>query len=131
MTKYVKIKENGDVLEYAPRDIPGISNWGLDEANVLAAGFLPLEETPQPRDGNPRAVLKYCGGAMFKNILVIGSWVASIVLAYQLGTSRAEVQYIEKKVEVVKYEKGKACNLLAKPNLGDDDISRLFDNGQL
>lgn len=44
---------------------------------------------------------------MFKNILVIGSWVASIVLAYQLGTSRAEVQYIEKKVEVVKYEKGK------------------------
>lgn len=68
---------------------------------------------------------------MFKNILVIGSWVASIVLAYRLGASRAEVQYIEKKVEVVKYEKGKACNLLAKPNLGDDDISRLFDNGQL
>ena len=50
MTKYVKIKENGDVLEYAPRDIPGISNWGLDEANVLAAGFLPLEATPQHRD---------------------------------------------------------------------------------
>ena len=68
---------------------------------------------------------------MFKNILVVGSWVASIVLAYQLGTSRAEVQYIEKKVEVVKYEKGTACNLLAKPNLGDDDISRLFDNGRL
>ena len=41
MTKYVKIKENGEALEYAPRDIPGISNWGLDEANVLAAGFPP------------------------------------------------------------------------------------------
>lgn len=58
MTKYVKIKENGEALEYAPRDIPGISNWGLDEANVLAAGFLPLEETPQPRDGK-RYVLSY------------------------------------------------------------------------
>lgn len=58
MTKYVKIKENGEALEHAPRDIPGISNWGLDEANVLAAGFLPLEETPQPRDGK-RYVLSY------------------------------------------------------------------------
>lgn len=35
-----------------------ISNWGLDEANVLAAGFLPLEETPQPRDGK-RYTLSY------------------------------------------------------------------------
>lgn len=51
MTKYVKIKENGEALEYAPRDIPGISNWGLNETNVLAAGFLPFEETPQPNDG--------------------------------------------------------------------------------
>lgn len=51
MTKYVKIRENSEALEYALRDIPGISNWGLDKDNLSAAGFLPLEETLQPNDG--------------------------------------------------------------------------------
>lgn len=47
MIKYAKINENGQ-LEYAPRNIPGISNWIEDEAAVLAAGYLPVEEKEVP-----------------------------------------------------------------------------------
>lgn len=39
---------------------------------------------------------------MFKNILVIGSWVASIVLAYQLGASRADFAELAKLLNVIK-----------------------------
>ncbi len=48
MTEYAKILENGN-LEYAPRDIPGVSNWGLNEANVLAAGYLPVDSVVAPK----------------------------------------------------------------------------------
>lgn len=41
---------------------------------------------------------------MFKNILVIGSWVASIVLAYQLGASQADFAELSK---LLKGKKGK------------------------
>lgn len=68
---------------------------------------------------------------MFKNILVIVSLAASWCLAYYLGASNTEVKNITKEVEVIKYEKVAACHIMAQPNLGDDDISRLFDNGQL
>ncbi len=47
MTKYAKISENG-ILEYAPRNIAGASNWGLNAANVLAAGYLPVDSTVAP-----------------------------------------------------------------------------------
>lgn len=39
---------------------------------------------------------------MFKNILVIGSWVASIVLAYQQGTSRADFAELSKLLKGIK-----------------------------
>lgn len=47
MTEYAKIKEDG-TLEYAPRNIPGVSNWINDEAAVLAAGYLPFVEVVIP-----------------------------------------------------------------------------------
>lgn len=47
MTQYAKIKEDG-TLEYAPRNIPGISNWIEDTPAVLAAGYLPLAEIELP-----------------------------------------------------------------------------------
>lgn len=47
MTEYAKINENAQ-LEYAPRNIPGISNWIEDETAVLAAGYLPVEEREVP-----------------------------------------------------------------------------------
>lgn len=47
MIKYVKLKENG-TLEYAPRNIQGVSNWINDEAAVLEVGYLPLEEIETP-----------------------------------------------------------------------------------
>lgn len=48
--KFVKILENG-WLEYAPKNIEGISNWINDEQAVRQAGFLPLveEATPEGR----------------------------------------------------------------------------------
>ncbi|MBS4773443.1 MAG: hypothetical protein KHX55_04110 [Proteobacteria bacterium] len=45
--KYAKILENG-ILEYAPRDIPGVSNWIEDETAVLAAGYLSVAEVETP-----------------------------------------------------------------------------------
>ncbi len=39
---------------------------------------------------------------MFKNILVIGSWVASIVLAYRLGASRADFAELAKLLKGIK-----------------------------
>ena len=45
--RYAKILENGS-LEYAPRNIDGVSNWINDEAAVLAAGYLPVSEEAIP-----------------------------------------------------------------------------------
>lgn len=47
MTKYAKLNENG-LLEYAPINRNGISNWINDENAVLVAGYLPLEELEPP-----------------------------------------------------------------------------------
>lgn len=68
---------------------------------------------------------------MFKNILFVSCWLVSWGLAYQLGMSRAEIRYIEKKVEVVRYETKEVCRIMAEPSLGDDDISKLFADGKL
>lgn len=48
MPKYGKLLENGGI-EFAPRDNNGISNWIENEADVLAAGYLPMviPETPK------------------------------------------------------------------------------------
>lgn len=43
MTNYAKINENG-LLEYAPKNKNGISNWINDTEMVLAEGFLPVQE---------------------------------------------------------------------------------------
>lgn len=47
MGKYAKIKEDG-TLEYAPRNQSGVSNWIMDEAAVLASGYLPVSEQVIP-----------------------------------------------------------------------------------
>ena len=57
--KYAKVKED-KTLEYAPRNIPGISNWIEDESAVLAAGYLPVAELVLPEG-------KYISGYEIKN----------------------------------------------------------------
>nr|DAI59761.1 MAG TPA: hypothetical protein [Caudoviricetes sp.] len=57
--KYAKVKED-KTLEYAPRNIPGISNWIEDESAVLAAGYLPVVELVLPEG-------KYISGYEIKN----------------------------------------------------------------
>lgn len=47
MIHYAKIKDDG-TLEYAPRNIPGISNWLSTPTAVIAAGYLPVVETETP-----------------------------------------------------------------------------------
>ena len=46
--RYAKILENGS-LEYAPRNIDGVSNWIEDVDAVLAAGYLPVSEEVIPQ----------------------------------------------------------------------------------
>ena len=57
--KYAKVKED-KTLEYAPRNIPGISNWIEDESAVLAAGYLPVAELVLPEG-------EYISGYEIKN----------------------------------------------------------------
>ena len=57
--KYANVKED-KTLEYAPRNIPGISNWIEDESAVLAAGYLPVAELVLPEG-------KYISGYEIKN----------------------------------------------------------------
>ena len=45
--RYAKILENGS-LEYAPRNIDGVSNWIEDVDAVKAAGYLPVKEEAIP-----------------------------------------------------------------------------------
>ena len=47
MPKYAKLNESG-LLEYAPINHNGVSNWINDKNAVLAAGYLPLEDTDVP-----------------------------------------------------------------------------------
>lgn len=47
MSKYAKLNKNG-LLEYAPINYNGVSNWINDNNAVLAAGFLPVEEKETP-----------------------------------------------------------------------------------
>lgn len=67
---------------------------------------------------------------MSKGILSILAIIGLCYLSYLLGKSRTETKYITKEVEVIKYENKEICNLLARPNLGDDAISRLFELNQ-
>jgi len=68
---------------------------------------------------------------MCKYIVLIAALAASWVFAYWLGTTKAEIQYITKEKEVVRYEKNCATGLLGQPNIDDDAIVRLFNNNQL
>lgn len=68
---------------------------------------------------------------MRKPIVLIAALLASWAFAYWLGTTKAEIKYITKEKEIIKYEKTCAAGLLAKPNLADDAIVQLLDAGKL
>lgn len=68
---------------------------------------------------------------MRKPIVLIAALLASWAFAYWLGTTKAEIKYITKEKEVIKYEKTCATDILAKPNLADDVIVQLLDAGKL
>lgn len=48
--KYAKLV-NG-ALQYAPRNKGSVSNYNQDVTAMLADGYLPVEETEYPKDGN-------------------------------------------------------------------------------
>ena len=66
-----------------------------------------------------------------QKLIVLTALLASWIFAYWLGTTKAEIKYVTKEKEVIRYEKTCATNLLAKPSLADDDIVRLLDAGKL
>lgn len=68
---------------------------------------------------------------MRKPIVLIAALLASWAFAYWLGTTKAEIKYITKEKEVIKYEKTCATDILAKPNLADNAIVQLLDAGKL
>lgn len=67
---------------------------------------------------------------MSKAILSILAIFGLCYLSYLLGKSQTKTEFITKEVEVIKYENKEICNLLARPNLGDDAISQLFELNQ-
>lgn len=60
-------------------------------------------------------------------IIIVTSWF----LAYWLGTTKSQIKYVTTEKEVIRYEKKCATDLLARPSLGNDDITRLLDAGKL
>ena len=71
---------------------------------------------------------------MFKNTMVILGICAVATLcfmSYELGKSQAKVEFVIQEKEIVRHEKNCAVNILAEPNINDDAIVELFDNGLL
>lgn len=52
-------------------------------------------------------------------------------MSYELGKSQAKVEFVIQEKEIVRHEKNCAVNILAEPNINDDAIVELFDNGLL
>ena len=50
---------------------------------------------------------------------------------YELGKSRAEVKFVEKKVEVIRYVEKKRAEIYARPNAGRDALLELMRGGKL
>lgn len=109
MTKYAKILENG-ALEYAPRNKDGISNWGLNEELVLAAGYLPVEETEAPADLK-LPIKSY----EEKDGKIVSVWVEGYVaLTYEdVKETRARLYREEVDPLMAEYTRKKTFNLFA------------------
>lgn len=93
MVKYAKLNENG-LLEYAPINRNGVSNWINDENAVLAAGYLPLEEL-EPPEG------RYASGhKIFENKIVpifsaypVPSYIDQRIAAYPSFSDQLDMIY--------------------------------------
>ena len=68
---------------------------------------------------------------MQKNIFLISTVAALCWLCYAYGKTKAKTEIIEKQVEVIRYETKEVCKIMARPNLDDDNIVKLFRTGRL
>lgn len=68
---------------------------------------------------------------MLKLSIYLSLTLALCFLSYKYGTAQAKVKIIEKQVEIIKYETKEVSKIMAKPNLDDDNIVRLFSAGKL
>ncbi len=96
MPKYAKLNENG-LLEYAPVNYEGISNWIYDMNAVLAAGYLPVEDFEVPQG---KFVAKY---AIINNRIVPiyedtppPTYVEKRIAAYPSITDQLDMIYWDK-----------------------------------
>ena len=67
----------------------------------------------------------------FKWLLVGAVIIAYGYICYLYGKGKVETKIIKQEVEVVKYVNKEICKIMAKPNLNNDDISKLFANDEL
>lgn len=68
---------------------------------------------------------------MQKHIFLISAVAALCWLCYAYGKTKAKTEIIEKQVEVIRYETKEVCKIMARPNLDDDHIVKLFRTGRL
>ena len=62
-------------------------------------------------------------------VLVLGG--ALCLACYEVGKSKAEIKYVEKKVEVIRYAEKKRAKIYSQPNAGRDVLLKLMRNGKL
>lgn len=59
-------------------------------------------------------------------------WGGALCLAcYEIGKSKAEIKYVEKKVEVIRYAEKKRAKIYSQPNAGRDVLLKLMHDGKL
>ena len=83
-------------------------------------------------DGTGGLALRCGGFAMVAKAAVLAALsVALGWCCYELGKSRAEVKFVEKEVEVVRYVEKKRAEIYARPNAGRDALLELMRGGKL
>lgn len=68
---------------------------------------------------------------MQKYIVLILTISTLCWLSYIYGKSKAKIEIVEKQIEVIRYETKEICKIMAKPNLDDDNIVKLFNANAL
>lgn len=86
MQKYVKIIADGAGLDYAPQNKGAVSNWINDTAAVLADGYLPLAETPEPQDGK-----RYARRYEEQNGQIVAVWTEQPLTRGEVEQKRREL----------------------------------------
>lgn len=96
--KYAKIQETG-ILDYAPTDYNGISNWINDEQAVLAEGYCPVIEEQPPK------------GMVFKEWTLEDNKIVPVFELNYIAQRRAEYPDIAEQLDMIYWDKQYGTNI--------------------